>query len=140
MLFNGGDYDLYGYCVNDPINFMDPLGLWEDPVEFWKDFAGGASDLYRNYQDMKDANTIGADKYFHCLANCQASRRGLGGEEAAEKISEGREWFDEKIKGDPPSACNADRAANNQGRRGNRKQSCKAVCGSLRPSGLNSKY
>jgi RHS repeat-associated protein len=25
--FSGGDTDLWGYCVNDPINFIDPLGL-----------------------------------------------------------------------------------------------------------------
>jgi RHS repeat-associated protein len=28
--FAGGDTDLYGYCLNDPVNFLDPLGLyWE---------------------------------------------------------------------------------------------------------------
>jgi RHS repeat-associated protein len=25
--FAGGDSDLYGYCVNDPVNFADPKGL-----------------------------------------------------------------------------------------------------------------
>ena len=28
ILFAGGDTDLYGYCVNDPINWIDPLGLF----------------------------------------------------------------------------------------------------------------
>ena len=28
ILFNGGDYDLYGYCVNDPVNWIDPFGLF----------------------------------------------------------------------------------------------------------------
>jgi RHS repeat-associated protein len=27
ILFAGGDTDLYGYCVNDPVNFIDPNGL-----------------------------------------------------------------------------------------------------------------
>ncbi len=25
--FSGGDTDLYGYCLNDPVNWFDPLGL-----------------------------------------------------------------------------------------------------------------
>jgi RHS repeat-associated protein len=27
ILFIGGDTDLYGYCLNDPVNLIDPLGL-----------------------------------------------------------------------------------------------------------------
>jgi len=27
ILFAGGNTDLYGYCLNDPVNWMDPLGL-----------------------------------------------------------------------------------------------------------------
>ncbi len=26
--FSGGDTDLYGYCLNDPVNLYDPAGLW----------------------------------------------------------------------------------------------------------------
>jgi RHS repeat-associated protein len=29
ILFGGGDTDLYGYCLNDPVNFLDRLGLFE---------------------------------------------------------------------------------------------------------------
>jgi RHS repeat-associated protein len=29
ILFAGGDTDLFGYCLNDPVNFIDPLGLWD---------------------------------------------------------------------------------------------------------------
>jgi type VI secretion system secreted protein VgrG len=28
ILFLGGDPDVYGYCLNDPINLIDPLGLF----------------------------------------------------------------------------------------------------------------
>ncbi|UCD81518.1 MAG: RHS repeat-associated core domain-containing protein, partial [Desulfobacterales bacterium] len=28
IFFAGGDTDLYGYCLNHPVNFIDPLGLF----------------------------------------------------------------------------------------------------------------
>jgi hypothetical protein len=28
IFFTGGDVDLYGYCLNDPVNLVDALGLW----------------------------------------------------------------------------------------------------------------
>jgi RHS repeat-associated protein len=137
----------YIYVGNNPINYRDPLGLartdsW-DPrfyTDFWGNFFGGGYDFYQNYQDMRDANTVGADKYFHCKANCQASRRGFGGREAAESFSEGRELFDEYIKGDPRSVCDEDRAANKRGREGNPNEPCNKVCEPLRPAGLPSRY
>jgi RHS repeat-associated protein len=33
ILFAGGNVDLYGYCLNDPINWVDPLGLRLTPSE-----------------------------------------------------------------------------------------------------------
>ena len=116
------------------MNFVDPLGLWEDPVEFWKDFAGGASDFERNYQELQEANkdpSGRSDKYYHCMANCQASRRGFGGEVAAEWISDTREFLQEKFGQESSEACDADRKANEQGRKGDRNLSCAQVCGSL---------
>jgi len=32
ILFAGGDTDLYGYCLNDPVNFADPYGLLVDQI------------------------------------------------------------------------------------------------------------
>jgi len=128
------------------VNRIDPWGHYQtlfgefNPYRYWRDFFGGAGDLYRNYNDMRDANTIGTDKYFHCLGHCEAARRGDGGKDASELIGEGRELFDEKIKGDSRKDCNADRAANNQGRSSNPNIPCKQVCGSLRPNGLNPRY
>ena len=145
--FNGGDTNLYGYVMNDPVNFVDSTGLargdWWDlrtyvmPVV---EAVQGATDFARNYSNMRTANTIGADKYFHCMANCQSTQRGPGGYGAAVGISEGREYFDQYIKGDSENACNADRTANAQGRSGAGGGACSQVCGSLRPNGLRSKW
>ncbi len=33
ILFAGGDTDLYGYVLNDPVNLIDPLGLWDYATE-----------------------------------------------------------------------------------------------------------
>jgi RHS repeat-associated protein len=32
LLFAGGDTDLYGYILNNPMNMIDPLGLWQTSV------------------------------------------------------------------------------------------------------------
>jgi hypothetical protein len=85
---------------------------------------------------MREANTVDADKYFHCMANCQAARRGKAGRYVARGISELREWVDRNIKGDPQSACEADRAANKQGIEGDLAKPCEEVCESLRPYAL----
>ncbi|WAR23471.1 SAA-like protein [Mya arenaria] len=43
--------------------------------------------------DMRRANTIGADKYFHARGNYEAARRGTGGRHAATLISNAREYW-----------------------------------------------
>ena len=34
LLFDGGDTDLYGYVLNNPVNYFDPLGLWYIDLNF----------------------------------------------------------------------------------------------------------
>jgi hypothetical protein len=38
-LFDGGDTDLYGYCINDPVNLIDPEGL-KSTLRIIENFAG----------------------------------------------------------------------------------------------------
>ena len=33
ILFNGGDTNLYGYVLQDPVNYWDPLGLNQDQID-----------------------------------------------------------------------------------------------------------
>jgi len=40
--FEGGNVDLYGYCLNDPVNLLDPLGLYSFQ-QFLGDTAGYAA-------------------------------------------------------------------------------------------------
>ncbi|MDR2549862.1 MAG: hypothetical protein LBD10_06675 [Desulfobulbus sp.] len=110
------------------------------PYTYWYGFADGDDDLYRNYRNMSDANTIGSDKYFHCMGHCQAAKRGLGGRDASELIGEDRELTDGHLKGDSRSDCDADRKANAQGRDSNSNISCSQSCSSLRPRKLAPRY
>jgi hypothetical protein len=97
---------------------------------------GATRDFMRNYNEMVDANTIGADKFYHCKANCEATQRGAAGEGTAEVISDGREAFDRRVKGDPDSASQADQTANRAGRTGARASpgtSCDQICQPFTP-------
>jgi RHS repeat-associated protein len=142
LLFGGGDGNLYGYVLQDPVNFVDPSGLYIDPRlngrgvpaamggnanSFWE----GIYDMWNTYQEMKKANTRNSDKYFHCLANCRATNRGEGGKYAAEQISDFREWYQEPFDG--KEACEADQKANRQGRKGG---NCAKTCEQFKPKWL----
>ena len=143
--FDGG-VNFYVYCDQDPVNYIDISGLargdWWDPRTYTLPVAeavGSTYDFGKNYQNMRDANTQGADKYFHCMANCEGSSRGPGGMSAAESISNFREFFDENVKGDSSLSCEQDQVANRAGRAGAGQQ-CSAVCAPFAPRGLPSRF
>ncbi len=114
-------------------------------VEYPSDAVGGTGDFAQAYWEMIDATYwtggshrgwSGQDAYFHCKANCEAAQRGEGGEDAAQCISNTREWFDQQVKGDPPAASVADQAANIYGRSkgsANPNGDCRKFCGQYRP-------
>ena len=41
ILLTGGDADLYGYVLNNPVNFIDPLGLAGIAIDFGGDYTTG---------------------------------------------------------------------------------------------------
>ena len=135
-----GGINTYAYVRNNPLNFIDPFGLLG--LTSGQAVMGAVKDFLDNYKDMRDANTIGADKYFHCKANCEATRRGKSGEATACTISDTREWFDQNVKGDPASASAADQIANISGRSGANSSPlpCELVCNPFRPNGLPMNY
>ncbi|NXD52005.1 SAA protein, partial [Corvus moneduloides] len=98
----------------------------------WDAF-GGARDMYRAYRDMREANYIGADKYFHARGNYDAARRGPGGAWAARVISDARENWQSGVSGRGGEDTRADQEANAWGRSGGDPNR-------YRPAGLPSKY
>lgn len=77
----------------------------------------------------------GSDKYFHCMANCQAARRGSYGRGVSIVISEVREAVDQircELGGssseDCKNDCDEDRKANALGRDSDLNTSCSEAC------------
>lgn len=121
--------------------YLDRASNWDNAL----------GDFARNYNDMVEANTINADKYFHAKANCQAAQRGLTGtyvsqaqsvlrelEEGTRKvIFEGKnivEQYEDAIQ---------DIRANNEGRnlgKNNLDAECRDLLKHRRPNGLDDKY
>lgn len=140
-----GGVNTYAYVGGNPLLFTDKYGLYaiRGIITIFPDAIMADIDFYNNYQDMRNANTIGADKYFHCKANCQAASRGLGGQIESMIVSEVRELTDQYLNGDSEQACNEDREANDYGRKhgsNSSYESCSEICGPFRPPGLPSKY
>ncbi|XP_029354342.1 serum amyloid A [Echeneis naucrates] len=94
--------------------------------------AQGAGDMWRAYDDMREANWKHSDKYFHARGNYDAAQRGAGGRWAAEVISDGREWI-QGFMGRGAEDTEADQTANRWGREGNDPNH-------YRPPQLPSKY
>ncbi|KGL82807.1 Serum amyloid A protein, partial [Tinamus guttatus] len=78
----------------------------------------GAGDMFRAYQDMREANYVGADKYFHARGNYDAAKRGPGGAWAAKVISDAREFWQGGVSGRGAEDTAADQEANKWGRSG----------------------
>ena len=60
--FEGGDTNLYGYVINDPINFADPTGLFLSDIQLIDDGGGGGA----------------VSSACRGRANCRAAADGIG--------------------------------------------------------------
>ena len=125
-------------------------------LNYLQQSCGAIQSFKQNYNDIKEANTKYADKYFHAKANCQAAQYGEKGVDIAQKLSNIREDTDllknkYKKKKDGTKMPKeeriedyiSDKFANLYGRqRGfqNPNASCKILVDKHRPNGLNDKY
>lgn len=148
-----GGLNLYQFNGSNPSALTDPFGLWPRPrlvddftralVRAATSVVGAVRDFKENYSAMRKANTIGADKYFHCKANCEATRRGPVGELTAKALSAGRELSDILRGKSNVDSAQADMDANSRGRSGaqaNPEQPCAKACEVDRPRGLPEDY
>jgi len=106
--------------------------------------AGNAfTDFARNYFDMRKANTINADKYFHCKANYEAAERGNESAKRAEQLSKARIKYKKRFKNDTSKDIFEDQGANIYGReaaKSGKFTSAREACEVFRPNGLDDKY
>ena len=133
--------DLIQGMFNDYKSLEDPINTaWYVLGEF-----------LNNFNNMKDADTKKADKYFHAKANYEAAQQGIVGSTVSKMISDLREWSDayrnihEKgyTKEYSEKDIAEDQKANNEGRELGRKYPTKPpyeVLEHLKPNGLPKRY
>ena len=162
---------LYQVIHNQPISHYDYLGLEDTTDPAWKglldiiadsiylasafdDYSLSLSledvtllkaldELRKSYHDMREANTIGADKYFHCIGMCEATRAS-GNPNMVEALARIREIIDNiknRIVGhntalEQAADSFADMEANRQGINCPPTESCECCCQGYKVKGL----
>jgi RHS repeat-associated protein len=130
--FRGGDTNQYAYVGGDPINLIDPNGLWFDTAR---------QDAAEALQDAQQSSLPGAyngpqDAYRHCLWNC-LMQQDVGGLEAF-AVGLGYELQNE-LGFQPLDELRMDLHNNACGRRAGRRagsrSDCPAACAAMLASG-----
>lgn len=71
--FRGGDVNLYRMVKNNPVNFVDPLGLfeWANPFTYWTNLYNYAREtrIWGHNQYPREENS----SMRHCVVSCMAA-------------------------------------------------------------------
>ncbi|MGH7931343.1 MAG: hypothetical protein ACREQV_26540 [Candidatus Binatia bacterium] len=92
--------------------------------------------MLRYYLEMIGVNTQEVDDYYHCMANCAASRLGVVGRGVSQIISDFRELWQVRFGGESLNDCAKDQVANYTGRFAPTFSSCHATCKQFAPPGF----
>lgn len=99
--------------------------------------AGALDILRRRDHDMAARNLVGVDKFYHCVAMCEALSRGALDASFAAAAGVARRLYQQYGKGELADERTADNRANGQGTAaGLRNQSCSISCSNLMPAGV----
>lgn len=125
--------NLYLYVKNRPTGLIDPFGLSPQVLgpficTWCGEFSAGAAWMWEGYWRMRDRNWQGDDKWYHCMANCQATNVGSGGATAAKIISFFRTDVSSRVL--EPSDWRNDDKANKCGQKGG---NCYNTCDGFLP-------
>jgi RHS repeat-associated protein len=125
--------NLYLYVKNSPTGLIDPSGLSPQVLgpficTWCWEFNLGAAWMWDGYETMRDMKWRNSDKYFHCMANCQATNLGSGGAAAAKIISFFR--TDVRSRWTEPTDWRNDDVANHCGQKGG---DCNKTCAPFFP-------
>ena len=118
LLFGGGDSNLYGYVLGDPVDLVDPEGLeWYKPWTWLDDYNKAKKLANESLQNARNSSLGGkhngmADAYRHCLWSCKLAYN-LGSVEAW-LFGTGHEVFQNKLS--PYNESQMDLANNCTGR------------------------
>ena len=141
-----GTPNISGKDIDEPTETPEPRSEMPDeetkPGEDEQDDRNTIAIFRQNRDDMIEANTKRADKYFHCKANCDATQTGPVGEHNAKVLSDLREVSD-LIRGRGLQDMAKDQGANMYGREQGKlypDKDCKDICAIHRPVGLDEKY
>jgi RHS repeat-associated protein len=141
--FAGGNANLYGYVLNNPVNEVDATGLKPpsyNPLFPQQQVIRATGYFLFNFAVMQTRTKLGigwtgGDKFYHCMANCEGAKQGLFGYGTGLVISETREindqWRDPKKN--TPKACAEDQFANRWGRNVPPGEHCIDRCDYFRP-------